>query len=169
MRKFLFALVVVVGLVCIGLAFRRPPTHDQSLKSYFRSGSNVQAGAPVCVDGVKLGVVTRVRVRPELGERPVEVLMAISSPYKLAIPDDSTVGTSTEGVLGRTFADIDTRNAHGPAVRQAGVLKSSDIAPVDGAKALKSLMDALIQTPSPSVPQEQQHDVPGRPADSHAK
>jgi hypothetical protein len=95
--------------------------------------------------------------------------MAISSPYKLAIPDDSTVGTSTEGVLGQTFADIDTRNARGPAVGQDGILKSSDIAPVDGAKALKRLIDALMQAPSPSAPQERQHDVPGKPADSHAK
>ena len=68
-----------------------------------------KAGAPVCVDGVKPGVVKSMRVRPELGERPVEVLMSISTGYELRIPNDSTVILSTEGILGKTFADIDTR------------------------------------------------------------
>jgi ABC-type transporter Mla subunit MlaD len=86
-------------------------------------GSSLKAGALVCVDGVKSGVVKSVRVHPELGERPVEVLMTISTGYELRIPNDSTVILSTEGILGETFADIDTRNAHGPAVGSDGVFQ----------------------------------------------
>jgi MlaD protein len=138
MRKF-------VGLGCTWLAFRKPRSRDQHLKTYFQNGSSLKAGAPVCVDGVKLGVVTSVSVRPELGERPVEVLMAISTPNELRIPSDSTVILSTEGVLGQTFADIDTRRAHGPAIGNDGVLKSSEITAEEGAQAVKRLGNALMQ------------------------
>ncbi len=134
MHKFILALIIFIGLSCIWLATRKAPAHDQNLKSYFQNGSILRAGAPVCVDGVKLGVVQSVRVRPELGFRPVEVLMLISTPYELRIPNDSTVVLSREGLLGETFADIDTRNAHGPAIGNDGVLKSSEITAADGAR-----------------------------------
>lgn len=70
--KFVVALIVVAGA---GVWFvpRKPPTRHQSLKSYFSSGSGVKAGAEVRVDGVVVGSVTSVRVRPDLGEHPVEV------------------------------------------------------------------------------------------------
>lgn len=157
MRKFAVALIVVAGLSFAWVAFRKPPTHDQTLKSYFRNGSNLKAGAPVCVDGVKLGVVTRVRIRPELGERPVEVLMAISTPYELKIPSDSTVMLSTEGVLGQTFPDIDTRSARDLAVENNGVLNSVEITAADCADAVRRLGDALTKaTKSKTLPDEQQ-------------
>jgi ABC-type transporter Mla subunit MlaD len=166
MRKFVLALIIVVGLGCIWFAFRKPRTHDQNLRSYFQNGSTLKTGAPVCVDGVKLGVVRSVRVRPELGDRPVEVLMTISTPYELRIPNDSTVLLSTEGVLGETFADIDTRNAHGPAIGNDGALKSAEVKAADGAQTVKRLGDALVQaTVGNSPPQPSS----GKPADSGGK
>jgi ABC-type transporter Mla subunit MlaD len=166
MRKFVLAPIVVVGLGCTWLALRKPPTYDQNLKSYFRNGSSLKAGAPVCVDGVKLGVVKSVRVSPELGERPVEVLMSLSTGYELRIPNDSTVSLSTEGVLGETFADIDTRNAHGPAIGNDGVLKSAEITAADGAQAVKRLGDALVQATAGNSPIQPSS---GKPADSVGK
>jgi phospholipid/cholesterol/gamma-HCH transport system substrate-binding protein len=166
MRKFVLALVIVVALGCTWLVFRKPPTHSQNLKSYFQSGSSLKVGASVCVDGVKLGVVTSVRVRPELGERPVEVLMAISAPYELRIPNDSTVILSTEGVLGPTFADIDTPGSHGPAIGNDGVLKSSEITAIDGVQAVKCLGDALVQAAGRSVVPDEQRKSSGKPTDS---
>jgi ABC-type transporter Mla subunit MlaD len=85
MRKFVLALIIVLGFGFTWLVFRKPHTHDQNLKSYFQCGSSLKAGAPVCVDGVKVGVVKSVRVRPELGDRPMEVLMSLSAPYELKI------------------------------------------------------------------------------------
>jgi ABC-type transporter Mla subunit MlaD len=150
MRKFVSSLVIVVGLFCIWMLLRKPPTHVQALKSYFQHGSSLKAGAPVCVDGVKVGVVTSVSVHPDLGERPVEVLMAISTPYELRIPNASTVILSTEGVLGQTLADIDTRRAHGLAIGKDGVLKSSEIMAEEGAQAAKRLGDALVRAATTS-------------------
>jgi ABC-type transporter Mla subunit MlaD len=167
MRKFVLALIVVLGFGCTWLALRKPPSHDQNLKSYFQSGSSLKAGAPVCVDGVKLGVVKSVRVRPELGDRPVEVLMSISTPYELRIPNDSTVLLSAEGVLGETYAEIDTRNAQGPTIGNDGVLKSSEVSVADGANAIRRVGDALVQATVGNSPPGRKS--PGKPADSGAK
>jgi phospholipid/cholesterol/gamma-HCH transport system substrate-binding protein len=169
MRKFVLALIIVVGLGCTWFAFRKPPTHGQNSKSYFQSGSSLKAGASVCVNGVKLGVVTSVRVRPELGERPVEVVMAISAPYELRIPNDSTVILSTEGVLGPTFADIDTRRAHGPTIGNDGVLKSSEVTAMDGARAVKRLGDALVQATVRNALPDEQRKSSGKSIDSGGK
>jgi len=93
--------------------------------------------------------------------------MAISTPYELRIPNDSTVILSTEGVLGQTFADIDTRSAHGPTVGNDGVLKSSEVTAVDGAQAVKRLGDALVQATVGSAPPQRKSS--GKPTDSGAK
>jgi|HubBroStandDraft_3_1064219.scaffolds.fasta_scaffold40157_3 ABC-type transporter Mla subunit MlaD len=169
MRRFILALIIVVGLGCIWLAIRKQPGHDQILKSYFQNGSSLKAGAAVCVDGVRLGVVTSVRVRPELGERPVEVVMAIRTPYELRIPNDSMVILSTEGLLGPTFADIDTRGARGPTIENDGVLKSSAVTAADGAQVVKRLSDAMVQATAPGASPDVSRKSSRKPADSRAK
>jgi hypothetical protein len=108
------ALIVVVGLTCPWLAFRKPQTRGQNLKSYFQSGSSLKAGAPVCVDGVRSGVVKGVRVHPELGERPVEVLMSIRTGYEPRIPNDSTVILSTEAAWAKSLRTLTLATPTGP-------------------------------------------------------
>jgi ABC-type transporter Mla subunit MlaD len=120
MRKIVLVPIVVLGLGSIWFTLRKPRTYDQSLNSYFQHAPTLESGASVCVDGVRLGSVTSVRVRPELGDRPVEVSMEISAPYELKIPNDSTATLSTEGFLGPTFVDINTRYASGPTLTNKG-------------------------------------------------
>jgi ABC-type transporter Mla subunit MlaD len=128
MRKVALAFIVVVAAVILWLPLRRPPTHRLTLTTYFRNGDGLQPKAEVRVDGVELGLVTSVRVRPELGERPVEVVMSIATPYDLAIPSDSVVLLATGGgLLGPTLVDIDTRRAQGSRIGNNGVLASSEI------------------------------------------
>lgn len=145
MRKVVLALIVVVGLGSIWLTWRKPRTYDQNLMTYFQHAPTLETGASVCVDGVKLGTVTSVRVRPELGDRPVEVSMEISSPYELKIPNDSTAALSTGGLLGPTFVDINTRYASGTPIANNGVLKSLEIKEAEGADFLGTLGNALVQ------------------------
>jgi ABC-type transporter Mla subunit MlaD len=66
--------------------------------------------------------------------------MRIKTPYELKIPSDGTASLSSEGVLGPTFVDIDTRNTHGPSLGNSGTLKSLDIGE---SKSLDSLVGAI--------------------------
>src|SRR5690348_10549925 len=55
-----------------------------------------------------------VRVRPELGQEPVEVVMMLNPPYEIRISNDSTVSLETVGVLGATYADQYCRRVRPP-------------------------------------------------------
>ncbi|HYG99446.1 MAG TPA: MCE family protein [Terriglobales bacterium] len=79
------------------------------LTTYSSDGHRLRAGAPVRLAGVEIGFVQTVRVRPELKDHPVEVVMTIDTPYDLKIPRDAIVSLETAGVLGETFANIDLR------------------------------------------------------------
>ena len=102
MRKVALIFIVVIAAVILWLPLRKPPSHRLSLTTYFRNGDGPQAKAPVRIDGVELGSVTSVHVRPELGERPVEVMMEIAASYDVALPSDSLVRIGTGGILGPT-------------------------------------------------------------------
>jgi phospholipid/cholesterol/gamma-HCH transport system substrate-binding protein len=136
MRKLAWFCGAAVVFLLVALVFHRSPiTHRITLLTYFQNGAGLKSGAAVRVDGVDLGSVKSVRVRPELGDHPIEVVMAIHSPYELPIPSDSTVTLGTAGVLGPTLVDIDTRNAHGLPVASGGVVKSVEIQSMEGAKS----------------------------------
>jgi ABC-type transporter Mla subunit MlaD len=146
MRKFSWILVIFAAVVLLILVpLRRSAAHQLKVTTYFQNASGLNAGAPVRVDGVDLGLVTAVRVRPEVGERPIEVLMVIKTSYNLAIPNDSVVSLVTQGVLGPTLVDIDTRHAQGPPVGENGVLKSREVTSEESAQAAKHLRDAIIR------------------------
>ncbi|SPE44508.1 hypothetical protein SBA7_40021 [Candidatus Sulfotelmatobacter sp. SbA7] len=143
MRKLTLVFIVVITAAAIWLPFRKPATHRMNLTTCFRNSGGLRSGAAVRVDGVTVGSVTSVHIRPELGERPTEVLFTIETPYDLAIPNDSTVLLSTEGVLGPTFVDIDIRHAHGVRIGNNGVLTSSEVTDEQAKQAVKRLGDAL--------------------------
>ncbi len=145
MKKVVIALVVCFGLLSAWLAFRKTSTHQLNVRTYFQNAQNLQRGTPVWIDGVQLGSVTDVRVRPELSERPVEVLMAINTPYELSIPRDSTATFSAQGVLGPTVVEIDTRMASGSPLENNGVLKSIEVTGNQAADAMEKIGSVLIK------------------------
>jgi ABC-type transporter Mla subunit MlaD len=170
MRKPALVLIVVGAVVILWLPLRKPATHSISLTTYFRSGDGLQSKAPVRVDGVELGSVTSVRVRPELGEHPVEVSMAIATCYDLGIPSDSIVVLATGGLLGPTLVDIDTRRAQGSRIGNNGVLTSSELTDEEkneanrqAAKAMNRVADALAQATTKNTPQDKQPSSPATP------
>jgi len=166
MRKLALVVIIASSAVIIWLPFRNPAIHRMNLTTYFRNGAGLRAGATVRVDGVDLGSVTSVRVRPELGEQPVEVRIAIASPYDLVIPNDSSVMLKTEGVLGATLLDIDTRQAHGAPIGTNGVLKSQEPTPTESAEVMNRFK-AVIQTVNKAFPERTTS--PTNPADSGRK
>jgi phospholipid/cholesterol/gamma-HCH transport system substrate-binding protein len=97
-------------------------THKITLYAYFDNASGLRVGAPVRLEGVDIGNVQAIRVIPSHGLTPVRVVMRVSTRYENGIRTDSTAQLSTQGVLGETFVDIDSRGAHGPPAGDGAVL-----------------------------------------------
>lgn len=118
---------IVMGaavLVIVLPTIPSPLGHRLTLKAYFTNGMALRSGAPVRLAGGDVGSVKSVRARPEMKEAPAEVIMALSTPEELRIPNDSTVSLATEGILGETFVNIDSHNASGPPIQSGGTLKA---------------------------------------------
>lgn len=121
---------IVIGLVALSVlaifvVFFRFETHNLHVRCYFQDAGGLQAGAPVRVAGVNVGKVTTVRVRPELRDHPVEVLMLLQTSYDLRIPNDAVVTLESAGMLGQTYPEIDIRSATGPPLEDGGTLKTA--------------------------------------------
>ncbi len=156
-KKLVALLSVSLGLLVFFLPFRRTPTHQLNIKTYFQNAQNLQRGAPVLIDGVQVGSVTTVAVRPELKEHPVEVNLAISTPYVLAIPNDSVIGIFTQGVLGPPAVEIDTRLRTGSPIGNNAILKSVEVngnLQADAMERLGNMASKRLREPdrSPSLP-----------------
>ena len=100
--------------------------HELRLRTYVNDAVGLREGAPVRIQGVDLGKVTVVRVRPQQGRPPVEIDMLLQPTYELPIPTDAKVRLETDGILGLTFAEIDVIGASGPLVAGNGVLQAQE-------------------------------------------
>ena len=98
-------------------------THKITLYAYFDNASGLRVGAPVRLEGVDIGNVESIRVVPNHGLTPVKVAMRVSTKYERGIRTDSTAELSTQGVLGETFVDVDSRAATGPPATDGAVLR----------------------------------------------
>jgi ABC-type transporter Mla subunit MlaD len=144
MRKMLLVLVVVLAAVGLWFSLQSHPTYRLSLRTYFHHAQSLQPGTPVWVDGVEVGSVTSISVRPELSELPVEVLMETRTPYDLRIRG-SIVSLSAQGVLGPAVLEIDTRRSTGPPVLNGGILKSAEVTDNQAAHAMEVVGNSLIE------------------------
>jgi ABC-type transporter Mla subunit MlaD len=139
--------LVVVGSATVWFVLREPTAHRLTVRTYLRTTQNLKPDAMVKVDGVSVGAVKAVDLRPEFGERPVEVLMELRTPYELQIPSDSIASIYTDGVLGPTYVEIDTRQAVGPSLADGSTVKSreSEVTNEQGARAMEEVGTALIE------------------------
>lgn len=130
MRSKVWRVAAVVGLGVAALIplVLRSTSHRLIVKAYFTNAEGLRNGAPVRAAGVEIGTVKSVRVRPELRELPVEVVMVLSPPYEIKIPNDSVATLQTAGVLGGTYVEIDSAAASGPAIGNNAVLQSRPMA-----------------------------------------
>ena len=117
----LFALVFLMSGSTGGLF-----TGKIVLRSYFENAAGIKVGAPVNLEGVTIGNVTRVRIEPNRKLTPVEVDMKIGSKFKDTVHTDSTSSLETIGVLGDTVVDINSKAAVGPAIENNGELKTNE-------------------------------------------
>src|ERR1700693_1766335 len=99
-------------------------TRRITLRSYFDNAQGLRQGAPVRLNGVDIGNVTKISIVPykNKAQTPVEVQMKVSTKYSYAIHSDSVTSLETAGVLGETFLDIDSLQAMGPAAKDGDTL-----------------------------------------------
>ena len=142
-RRALFIATILFVLSGAWFALQYKSVHRLTLRAYFHHVQNVQKGMPVCVDGVQLGAVDTVTVRPELGEKPVEVVLNLRTPYELHIPSKSTAQVAELGILRPTVVDIDTREAQGPPIANGGAIDGLESRDDQTAHALGVVVKAL--------------------------
>jgi virulence factor Mce-like protein len=152
MRKNVLLAVIVITVA--GGAFfcwrAEIRNHRFTLKAYFQDVQGLQAGAQVRLAGVGVGKVTSVRALPERNKEPAEVVMRISTPYELNIPNDSTVSIETAGVLGEPFVEIDIAGAHGPPLSSGMILKSQSQTP-NGTKTFAEQLGDVLKPCEPGT------------------
>jgi phospholipid/cholesterol/gamma-HCH transport system substrate-binding protein len=99
------------------------------IHSFFDNAAGVKAGAPVSLEGVTIGEVSRVQISTDPAHRlsPVEVVMKVSPRFRGSLHKDSVVSLQTTGVLGDTVVDISSKNATGPEVENGDELHTRDV------------------------------------------
>ena len=126
-------------------------TSKITLKSYFDNAGGLREGAPVRLQGVDIGNVSKIRVVSDPNRKltPVEVTLKVSTRYLSNLRKDLVTLLSTAGVLGETYIDIDSSVAKGPEVEQGDILTTRDTPQIeDVVRASQSTLqnlDALLK------------------------
>jgi len=94
------------------------------LTSYFDNAEGLRIGAPVRLEGVDIGNVSKISISraKDKQQTPVEVVMKVSTKYSYDMRRDSVTSLETAGVLGETYLDIDSSQAVGPPVQNGDTL-----------------------------------------------
>jgi phospholipid/cholesterol/gamma-HCH transport system substrate-binding protein len=123
---------VSVALLC-ALLFLMTSTTGMAVFSkklfvttYFSNANGVQPGAPVTLEGVTIGEVTKVLITNDPKRRltPVKVDMKLDPKYHTSLHTDSRAALSTVGVLGDTVVNISSETATGPELQTGDELKT---------------------------------------------
>ena len=96
-----------------------------TLRTYFDNAGGLKSGAPVTLEGVTIGNITRIHVVPERSPTPVEVTMRVGGEYLKFLHTDSTTSIVQAGVLGDSFVDITSIHAKGPQPANRSELRST--------------------------------------------
>jgi phospholipid/cholesterol/gamma-HCH transport system substrate-binding protein len=121
------------------------------IKSYFDNAGGLRVGAPVRLQGVDIGNVTRIQVVSDKEHQltPVEVVMKVSTKYHDSMRKDSVTSLETSGVLGETYIDINSATARAPEATDGDVLATRDTPDINdvvrSSQGTLQNMDALLK------------------------
>jgi len=127
--------VVVAACVLMFLVFLMSGTTGLftltlHLLCYVDNAGGLRNGAPVRLQNVDIGNVQSIRLvnhqAPNGTPTPVQITMKVNAKFRPFIHTDSAVMLSTAGVLGETFIDIDSSQAHGGVVANDYELPSKE-------------------------------------------
>ena len=102
------------------------------LRTYFDNAGGLKAGAPVTLEGVTIGNITKIRVVPERSPKPVEITMRVGGKWVQDLHVDSKASIAQAGVLGDSFLDITSAHATGPEPQNNAELASVEASSLQG-------------------------------------
>jgi phospholipid/cholesterol/gamma-HCH transport system substrate-binding protein len=125
----LFALITLAVLIFVMTGTTGLFTKKIIVRAYVDNAGGLRVGAPVRLEGVDIGNVTRIRVvaDPKRSLAPVEVVMKITTRYADTMNKGCQVELTTAGVLGEVFVDIDCRQAKAGPVQDGDELPTKDM------------------------------------------
>lgn len=101
------------------------------LYTYVQNASGLRNGAPVRLQNVDIGNVSKIRIVDHHSatgaSTPVQIMMKINAKFRPYLHTDSLVLLTTQGVLGETFIDIDSTHATGPMVSNNAELPVKEV------------------------------------------
>jgi phospholipid/cholesterol/gamma-HCH transport system substrate-binding protein len=101
-------------------------SHKVVVHTFFENSGGLKVGAPVSLEGVTIGEVTKVNVSTDPARKltPVFVQMKMDPKFLPSLHTDTTASLSTVGVLGDTVVDLDSKLAHGPELKSGDELRT---------------------------------------------
>ncbi len=125
----LFALITLAVLIFVMTGTTGLFTKKIMLRAYVDNAGGLRIGAPVRLEGVDIGNVTRIRVvhDPKRVLAPVEIVMKITTRYEDTMNKGCQVLLTTAGVLGEVFVDLDCRGAQGGPIQTGDELPTKDV------------------------------------------
>jgi phospholipid/cholesterol/gamma-HCH transport system substrate-binding protein len=106
-----------------------PPKY--TLKTYLPEVEDLDTGAPVTLDGLKIGNVQSVGLtaHPPDKQHNMTIVMRLNRHYQDKIKTDSTATLVTEGLLGNRYVTI-TRGETGSVIPPGGVVPGGEVAEI---------------------------------------
>lgn len=114
-------------------------------RAYFANADGVKVGAPVTLEGVPVGEVSRVRLTNDPARRstPVELTLKLNPRFGDRLHSDTQAALSTTGVIGDTVVELDSETATGPALANDQELRTRELPSL--ANFMKSGQGTLAQ------------------------
>ena len=145
----LFASITLAVLIFLMSGTGGILTRKLTLYCYFDGSEGLRNGAPVRLEGVDIGNVTRIRLVPGHQSTPVQVSMKVNTKYMFNLHKDSVAALATAGVLGETYINITSVSAKGPEVVDGDTLASRSNPGIDdvvrASQSTLQNMDALLK------------------------
>jgi phospholipid/cholesterol/gamma-HCH transport system substrate-binding protein len=97
----------------------------------FDSVSGLAGGSTVQLNGVKVGSVERIVLPADMGEKKLEIRVAIDARYAQRIREDSQARIKTLGLLGDKFVELTSGSPAAPVIPPEGEIPAAPATDVD--------------------------------------
>ncbi len=122
----LVALVILAVAIFLVTGTTGLFTKTIHLKAYFDNAEGLRVGAPVRLQGVDIGNITKVHIVPNRPANPVEVILKVSTKYHFSLRKDSIATLNTAGALGEVYVDINSAGAKGAEAADGDTIQAED-------------------------------------------